>query len=444
VKQTILMIALTFAGTVGVLFAGPFIAISIYYLFAVLRPQSLWMWALPRDINWSQYVAWAAVVGTMGRLMYSGTSESRGHRRFAFAHAAFILFCLWIVITYTTAQIPELAGFYVVEYFKIFVMFALSALVVTNLRQIWTLYLIATCSLIYISYELNFLYLTAGRLDIYHSGYGGLDNNGAGLMIAMGLPLVIYAWEAEHRWWRWVFAAAVPVLIHAVLMSYSRGAMVALVVAAPLLIVRSRRRRQFFLMSIAIALIVPVLAGKEIRDRFFSVGNYETDTTAQQRMDSWTAAFRIANDYPVFGVGTRNASSISYRYGADEEGRTIHSQYLEVLADNGYPGLLFYLLALGSTWQAILRARRALKKRSDPDALQLRSMLAGVEGALAVFCIGSSFLALEQFELPYLMALLGIQSWVLVRADATSEAGVPAVAAMPPAPSRRRLQEARP
>src|SRR5207344_3136757 len=113
-----------------------------------------------------------------------------------------------------------------------------------ELRQVRVLYLIALGALGYIAYEINFLYLVSGGLDVYQSGYGGLDNNGAGLMIAMAVPLAYFLWLHYRSWWRWIFAAFIPVMLHAVLMSYSRGAMVSLLLASPLLIVRSQRKAQ--------------------------------------------------------------------------------------------------------------------------------------------------------------------------------------------------------
>jgi probable O-glycosylation ligase (exosortase A-associated) len=445
VKQTLLMIALTLAGTVGVLFNGPFIALAVYYLYGVLRPQYLWRWALSWGVTWSEYVAWAAILGTLGHLMNSSLDAGASHtRRFAFGHAAYVMFGLWLVITYFTALDQDQAYRWMIDYVKIFTMFGVAAIVVTNLRQVWTLYLIATGALIYIAYELNFVYFTDGRVDIYRNGYGGLDNNGAGLMLAMGLPLTIYAWEATRQWWRWIFAAGVPLLIHAVLMSYSRGAMVSLLVTAPLVMLRSRRRWQFLAMFIAIALVVPTLAGREIRDRFFTIQDYENDRDANLRFNSWMAAVRIANEYPVFGAGIRNANLVSFQYGADMDGRTIHSQYLQTLADNGYVGLALYLLALGSAWVAIIRSRRALKNRTDPDALLHRSITSGIEGSLAVFCVGAVFLSLEVFELPYLLGLLSIQSWVIARAAVSSETAETEAQTLTKLPSTPgRLQEAK-
>jgi O-antigen ligase len=113
------------------------------------------------------------------------------------------------------------------------------------------------------------------------------------------------------------------------------------------------------------------------------------------------------------------------------EGRVIHSQYLQTLADSGYPGLILYLAALLATWWAMARGRRTLKRSEASDAALARSMLNGVEGALFVFCFGASFLSLEVFELPYIMALLGIQIALLVRHRATpKKQGAPAPVAL--------------
>ena len=286
----------------------------------------------------------------------------------------------------------------------------------------------ATIALIYIAYEMNFLYLVEGRLDIYHNGYGGLDNNGAALMLAMGVPLAMSAWEATTKIWRWGFVAAIPILLHAVLMSYSRGAMLSLIVVTPFLILRSQRKLRFGLVLIAQIATVPYLAGPEIRDEFFSVQEYTADDTAQARFDSWDAAIRIANDYPIFGVGIRNSTLLSERYGADMEGRAIHSQYLQTLADSGYVGLALYLLALASVWIALTRTRSFLKHSAAADAPLARSMLSGIEGALVVFCFGASFLSLEVFELPYLMGLLAAQISLLTRVRVLAPEYVPYVA----------------
>jgi probable O-glycosylation ligase (exosortase A-associated) len=405
------MTVVTLFGALGALAIEPFVGVAVYYFFAVLRPQYLWEWALPMGVGWSGYVAWATLLATF----LASAQRTTPGAGFSFAHKAFLAFGAWICITYVTSENKDVAWFWLQEYLKIFIMFATATVAVRTLQQVWWIYLAATVALIYIAYEMNFLYLMEGRLDIYHNGYGGLDNNGAALMLAMGVPLAMHAWEATSSKWRWMFLAAIPVLLHAVLMSYSRGAMLSLIVVTPFLILRSRRKVLFAVALVGVLATVPYLAGQEIRDRFFSVQQYDADESARSRFDSWSAAISIANDYPIFGAGIRNANLLSYRYGADMEGRTIHSQYLQTLADSGYVGLGLYLLAVTSTWISLLRARRLLRRSEDAEGQRSLSLLGGIEGALVVFWFGAFFLSLEVFELPYLMALLGAQISLLVR-----------------------------
>jgi probable O-glycosylation ligase (exosortase A-associated) len=414
VKQTLFVAALTLIGMLGALGAEPFVGVAVYYFFAVLRPQFIWAWALPEGYGWSGYVAWTTLFATILAAL-SGRFGTTGEQKYSATHKLFFLFGAWICLTYVTSQNKEVAWFWFLEYLKIFIMFGAAGLVIHRVQQIWWIYLAATVALIYIAYEMNFLYFTAGRLDIYHNGYGGLDNNGAALMLAMGVPLAMFAWEGATGMWRWGFAGAIPLLLHAVLMSYSRGAMVSLLVVTPLLILRSGRKKTFAVLLLLVLAMVPFLAGNEIRARFFTVSNYEEDGSAQSRFDSWRAAIRIANDYPIFGVGIRNSNLLSFQYGADTEGRTIHSQYLQTLADSGYVGLLLYLMAMGSGWVAIIRTRRHLKEEVGAEVALARSMLNGLEGALVVFGFGSLFLSLEVFELPYLCSLLAAQTSLLLR-----------------------------
>ncbi len=422
-KQLILMIVLTAFGALGALFNGPFWGLAVYYLFAVLRPQFLWKWTLPTDIQWSFYVAVPTIAATAlhGLGFYQDPDEPASNKRFVAGHLALLGFAIWLLLSYLLASYPTRSTPVVIEYSKIFTMMAISAFIVRQIWQIRMLLFIATLSLIYIAYEVNFLYLVNSYLGIYLNGYGGLDNNGAGLMLAMAVPVCVFIWESHRRIWRWFFAAMVPVLLHAVLMTYSRGAMVALLVTSPLIFLRSRRKKLMTLGFAALAFIIPLLAGPEIRKRFFSVEQYEEDKSAQSRFSSWSAGFAIAQDYPVFGIGPRNSPMVIKRYGADQSGRVIHSQYLQLAADMGFVGLAWYLTILACTWFSLRSVRRTTRSDLSEEGRRVFGAACALECSLAVFCVGAIFLSLEVFELPYLLMMLSMQLPLALRASQTVE-----------------------
>jgi probable O-glycosylation ligase (exosortase A-associated) len=416
-KQTAFMLMLLATGTAGPVVFGPFIGVAIYYLLAVLRPQYLWQWALLIDLRWSFYVAAATIAATLLHV----PGGIRG-KVFTWRHGVCLAFAVCVTLSNIFAFNSEVSSHWYWEYVKIFLMFFCGSLVVQQLSQVRILYQIAVWALGYIAYEINFVYLFSGRrLDVYHSGYGDLDNNGAGLMIAMGVPLAYFLWQEYRRWWRWIFLAMVPVMIHAVLMTYSRGAMVSLLIASSLLIVRSRRKRQMMLALVCFWLVVPILAGQEIRARFFSIEQYEQDRSAESRFDSWTAGWRIARDYPIVGVGLRNSELLSQRYGADTAGRAIHSQYIQITADSGFPAVAFYILLLFGTWRALRRTQKLCGEWSSDDDRLAYNLASGLEGALVVFCIGAAFLSLEVFELPYLLILLALKLSLVVQEEPVAD-----------------------
>lgn len=430
-RQTLFMIAVELYATFGIFISGPFAGVAVYYYLAILRPQYLWNWALPYDVPWSNYPAGAAIAGLFGYalgLIPLGEEKKDPFLGFSAIHIAFLAFALWVCLTYFTAVSQFAAWPWLLEYLTIFTMFFVSIFVVRTYEQMWQLYLVTTLPLLYLVYEVNSLYFFDGRLDIYHVGLGGLDNNGAGLMLAMGVPLALGAWEGTARWWRWGYVLAIPPILHAVLVSYSRGAMVSLIAVTPFLILRSKRRWQALFVTVMLASTIPYLAGNEIRARFFTVADYAADDSAQRRFGSWGSAIKIANDYPIFGVGIRNSNLLSYNYGADIEGRTIHSQFLQVLADEGYVGFSLYLVTLGTFFFGLRRLRKSLRGRTDMIARRTHAMANGIETSFIVFCVGGLFLSLEVFELPYLLILQAAQLSLITYRE-THEAALPKVAA---------------
>jgi probable O-glycosylation ligase (exosortase A-associated) len=413
-KQLIFMGLATIAGTVGVFVVSPFWGVAVYYLFAVLRPQYIWEWSLPPDVNWSYYVAVATIIASV--LEFSGTrlgetASANGEQptRLLATHKWVLVFGCWLVVSYLTALNQDVAYATFLEYLKILVMFAASSMLIRTVHHTWWLFVLAGSALAYIAYEVNFRYLVHGQLRIFHEGYGGLDNNGAALMLSMGVPICFFIWHGIRQWWRWAFLALIPVLLHAVLMTYSRGAMLSLALVAPVILIRSKEWVKGGMVVAGIALLIPLLAGSEIQNRFFSIQEYEVDASAQSRYDSWGAALRMAKDHPVFGVGIRNANLLSHSYGADVEGRTIHSQYLQIAADNGFVGLALYLAMQIAAWRSLSCCRRHAAVQPAAERRLTLAVANGVECALGVYWLGSLFLSLEVVELPYLLLLLAAQ-----------------------------------
>ncbi|MEX0776592.1 MAG: O-antigen ligase family protein [Phycisphaeraceae bacterium] len=410
-KQLFFLISLTALAGVAT-FVDAFWAILLYYGLAVLRPQYLWKWALSGDYRWSLV---AAAIVFAGVFMH-------GKRIMAQARLTAVF---WLLLAYTvlvmlsclTSHDPAIAQQWAIEYGKIFLIAALASLIIHRLEQIRLVAMVIVIAVGYIAWQVNSLYFLDGRLDIFHYGIGGLDNNGAGLYLATALPLTyIFAFGATRPWQRALAVLAALLMIHALMMTYSRGAMLAAVVGAAWLLLRHRPRWQAGGIAIALILVIGVLAGAEIRDRFTSSANFQTDGSAQLRFESWDAAWRMAWENPLLGTGIRNSNQFSHAYGADQVGRTIHSLYLQIAADSGLPAMAVYIALLSAAGVSLFIAHRACQERLDDDEAhdrpidqvtrQAAYLSGGTQAALVTFAVGGLFLSVEVVELPWILIVL--------------------------------------
>lgn len=445
-KQLIFMALVTSIGVGGTVLTGPFIGVLVYYFYAVLRPQFVWEWSLRTyDLHtfpWSFYVAITTMTITaataIGILSYSSSGPAPGYPRPRLTVTHFLLWGFALMVTLSTifARHPEVAIIYYMELIKLFIMFTVAAFAVQRLNQLWWLLITVSIADIYVSYEVNFHYFATGYLFLAKQGFGGLDNNGAALMFAMIIPSCYFLWEATASRYRWVFLIGIAFLGHAVLLSFSRGAMLSLIVTAPLLLLYSQKRKYIIGFLAVAGLGVLVTAGPEVQDRFFSISQHDADESAQSRLTTWKIAMRMAIEEPLFGLGVRNSNLYTKAYGADIEGRSIHSQYLQIAADCGMIASGLFVLMLGSALLSAWRARVAVRGRTDPDAVRVRAMAAGVSCGLAIYTVGASFLSLDTFEMPYILVLMAAQLHGLRPGDVSCSNQAPATRSQVPVVSR--------
>lgn len=447
-KQMMFLALASFLGIAGSFTISPLWGIAVYYMLAVLRPQFIWEWVeamgvMLQDIQWSFSVAVATLIATIlwrsGLLFPAGAIREPwyGRPHYTRSHYLFLAFVVWICVTYVTAVKQQVAEQPFIEYVKIFVMFVCATQILRTVSDLRVIYYVVLGSAVYAAYEINFFYFVDRVMLLQQRGYGGLDNNGAALIVAMAVPMAYFAWEGGRNWLRWGFLLVIPLLVHALMLSFSRGGMVALGISA--IPVWMRTRHKWFLTSVYLCMGVFVVAtaGKELQERFFSISKNDADESAQSRLTTWKIAIQMANERPFFGFGIRNSNLFTYQYGADMEGRSIHSQYLQTAADSGWIGLGLYASMLLSTFAGLSAVRRFLSPFCDPETTAVKSMASGLECALFLFCAGAVFLSLEHFEMPYILLLLSMQLYAITlrvkaRYEVSASSGAVAVASAIP------------
>jgi putative inorganic carbon (hco3(-)) transporter len=226
----------------------------------------------------------------------------------------------------------------------------------------------------------------------------GSENRYAQIMVVL-LPLaVLRAWR-ERRLRRRIFAGAASLLILAgILLTFSRGAAVALalVFLAMLAFGVLPVRRFVVVLAAATAVVFVFVPDYVVRlNSLQGVKSLESsqpgqvDSALRGRQTENLAAFNTFLDHPIIGVGPgvyfteysqRYANELNLRYLASE--RRAHSLYLETAADTGALGLLAFLAMVGATLYHLRRAATHWRRRRPDHALLADSFFFALLGYL--------------------------------------------------------------
>ena len=237
-------------------------------------------------------------------------------------------------------------------------------------------------------------------------------NDLAGLtLVPLGLAAGV-AYVERTGLWRLPSLIGVGVLALLVMLTQSRGAMLAMGTAAILLVLSSRRRgRDLFLLTVMVA---SVAAPKTVWQRLAGLSNasveggmqdVDPEGSAEARWQIWQIAASTIQQSPLTGVGAGMMPAThrleALRRGADltvRGARDTHSTYLRVAAETGIPGLLLYLAIWGTLFARMRRARRFLRAARPRE----HQMLLFLELSLVAYQVASLFGTYGSLSFTYL------------------------------------------
>lgn len=234
------------------------------------------------------------------------------------------------------------------------------------------------------------------------------DNNDLALALIMVMPFMRYLQlQTTRAWVKWGLAGAMALSALAIFATHSRGALVAGSAMLLLLLVRSRHRSRLIL---AVAALIPLIVSF-MPDKWFTrmetISTYEQDASAMGRINAWWFAWNLAKDRPLVGGGFNTFDRKLFpKYAPNpKDFHDAHSNYFEMLAEHGFPGLLVYL-ALGiSVWVAagrVVRRVRELQAQARAGPVRWMEDLAlMVQVGVVGYATGGAFLGLAYFDLYY-------------------------------------------
>ena len=244
--------------------------------------------------------------------------------------------------------------------------------------------------------------------------FGSMLGDPNDLALVLMFPLAFTISQASTPgipWFKRVISALVCVLLlAAIIATQSRGGLLGCIALIGIFAWKLVRSKVLLMSGGAFAGVVLYLVAG-ISDRSSGGAAEEgIDESAMGRIYAWEAAFKMALDNPLTGVGLNNFFSNYFFYSSHWDGlnHAVHSTWFGVLAETGFIGLIIFvglIVSLIKTSRATLARLKAAGSNVPPE---LNAVAHAVYAGLIGTIVSGTFLT-QGFNWPiYILAALTV------------------------------------
>ena len=237
------------------------------------------------------------------------------------------------------------------------------------------------------------------------------DNNFLGLAMVMVVPILIFlAREEQKKWLRRLFYLTAFLSGVASIFTYSRGALLGLVVVFSLTFFRSNKKFLVILLAIPLAIYGKELLPKQLTSRYETIQTYKKDDSAMERIQAWGVGWNVALENPLTGGGFEfNADQARWLSHSDPKyfamgpkfnvSREAHSAYFQTAGQHGFVALGVFLAMLMFTLIRLQKMRRHALKY--PEHAWIGNYAAAIQIGLFGYIVSGAFINVANFDLMY-------------------------------------------
>lgn len=293
--------------------------------------------------------------------------------------------------------------------------------------------------------------LSGDHTDRYQANLGSYDANDLALLFVVALPFVLYLFSNAGKVAKFVLLGVTLLYFYGIVLTQSRGGLLALLVVGGLILWRSRLSRSAKIGTVFAAILVfGVLAGTAWKERISTMLDPQTeyDQTAGGRTDIWKTGLILLATHP-WGLGIDGFVTAEGLY---HEGlgkwSAPHNSFIQIATELGIAGLIVFVRLLMQVMRTLRHVETFAQGRIEPppaikavrrlsvsseapqlvkDSSQELFLLAeALEIALWGFIVGGFFLSHAYSGILYVMLALSLVCIRLVRQQ-TGEPGYSSV-----------------
>ena len=397
-------------GLLPVCFLRPWIGVLVWFWFGLMNPH-MFTWSFARETQFAMLIALATLAGSL---------IARDRKPVPWNRELVLILVLMAYFTLTSlfAWAPDEAWEYWKQVAKILLMTFVATMFIYGKTRIRALMLvIGLCFAFYGIKGAIFTVTTGGAQRV--QGPEGVfigGNTFLGLALNMAIPVLItLARDEQNKGLKLFLNFAGACCAISSVFTYSRGALLGLLVVLPLLLLKDPRKAWGGMIFLLVAgYLVVSFAPDKLWQRAETIETYERDPSAMARIRSWSVAWNIAKDRPMIGAGFQYEYSPNrerwFSY-ADEELRELpggtqaaHSAYFQVLGQHGFVAFGLYVLLLVSTLVTLTRLRRQARGISELD--WVATYADGLRIGILAFAISGAFISVAYFDLYFIFVAM--------------------------------------
>jgi putative inorganic carbon (hco3(-)) transporter len=321
-----------------------------------------------------------------------------------------IVFVAWFTFTTILALNPSDAWIAWDRSFKIELMILVTLMVMRERQRLHLLAWVIALSLGFYGVKGGLFAAASGGTKMVQGPPDSFieGNNEIALALVMVIPFMRYLQlQTDKRWVYRGLIGAQLLTVFAVLSTYSRAGFLAVSVVLFLMALKSRRRLVYSGVLLAAIVLLISFMPAQWSERMNTIKTYDQDASAMGRINAWSFAYNLAADRPFTGGGFKVFTRELFRKYAPNrlDHHDAHSIYFQVLAEQGYPGLIMFLALGFLTWRSGSWVIR--RARDMPSMLWAGDLAAMCQVSMAGYAVGGAFAGLAYFDLPYhLMAII--------------------------------------
>jgi probable O-glycosylation ligase (exosortase A-associated) len=194
-------------------------------------------------------------------------------------------------------------------------------------------------------------------------------------------------------------------VVHAVMLTYSRGGFLGLAAAMIVIALREKNRMLGALLVVGGLASFVLFTGEAYRARIGSINTYEEDESATGRLESWEAGQAMALHNPLFGVGLKRYVKAFPAY-SSSSARVAHNSWVQLGAECGLVAVGAYGMLVILTIRSLFRVEKRVASLAGEQRRLTQQLVRIFEAALAGYLICGFFLSVEDFEFFYVLVAM--------------------------------------